>query len=187
MRKCKINDLMKEKTATSILFILPGALAPLTPLARLIPFSLSPFALLSGSYIRSVLVTCPAQTSTFPRSPWCFPEIAGCLGASPRLPAALDLASVRAAISSSNASPRTNRLWYPIILPPRHRDDDIFHNRHSHELVIITVLLKKAEQNAKVEYHSAVEEVIGCSWRLACRLKNIDFLLYVVQSVRSVT
>ena len=81
---------------------------------------------------------------------------------------------------------RTKRVWYPIILPPRHRDDDIFHNRHSHEFVIITALLKKAEQNAKAENHSAVEEVIGCSRRSAWRLKNIDFFLYVVKSVRSV-
>ena len=81
MCRCKINDLMKEKTATSILFILSGPLALLAPLALLIPFSLTPLLsqLLSGSYIRSILLPCFAQASAFRGLPWCSPEIAGCL------------------------------------------------------------------------------------------------------------
>ena len=108
----KINDLMKEKTATSILFILPGPLALLTPLVLWITFSPDPLcspnsypAPSSAQSFYPALLMPPLSRDC--RLPWCFLEISGCLGSSPRLPATLYLASVGcastwAAISSSN-------------------------------------------------------------------------------------
>ena len=100
-------------------------------LALLIPFSSDPFdlpifirllhppgpstLLCSGLRFPETALVLPQNCRLF----WCFPKIAGWFGASPRLPAALDLASVGcvsawAAISSSNTSPQPNRALLPL-------------------------------------------------------------------------
>ena len=92
--RCKINNLMKDKTAAFILFILPGSLSLLAPLALLIHFSSDPFALPTPIRLLHLLgpftflcsgLRFPETALVLPRDCrllWCFPEIAGCLGAS---------------------------------------------------------------------------------------------------------
>ena len=73
--RCKINDLMKEKTDTSVLFISPDPLGLLDPFALLTPIRLPH---LFGPFLLPCLFRPP-----LPRNcPICFPKISGCLGPS---------------------------------------------------------------------------------------------------------
>ena len=69
MCRCKINDLMKEKTGTSVIFISPNPLGSLTPIR--LPYPLCSFFL-----------PCLLRLSLPRNCPLCFPKIAGCLGPS---------------------------------------------------------------------------------------------------------
>ena len=80
MCRCRINDLTKEETGNSILFILPDPLRSSDPFALLTPIRLL-------HQLGSFLLPCSARTSAFPRLPaalvlprdcwlpWCFPWI----------------------------------------------------------------------------------------------------------------
>ena len=86
--RCKINNLMREETGTSVLFILHG------PPALLTPFS-PPYLPSSGSY--PSLASARSFSPTLPGSDLRFPEIAGSLGTFPASEIASDAHPVASA------------------------------------------------------------------------------------------
>ena len=113
--RCKINNLMGEDTGTSILFILHGPPALLTPFSPPGLLSSDPYPALACP-LGPILLPSFAQTSASPKRPAALGPFSASKIASDAHPIASDRIRSLAAISSLYASPRPNRGCFTCLL-----------------------------------------------------------------------